>query len=119
MATREMVELKEPEMVKFEHNGDEVQGILLSVSKVNVKGKPTIQYTCEKQAGDTFTFLSTYDISRKLSSKHVGHFVSVKFMGIDPSVETQGDPLRRFKVMVSKQREIVNPLEITDADIPF
>lgn len=116
---RDMVEIKEPVMVKFENNGQEVAGVLIDIEKVNVKGKPTIQYICEGNDGGTFTFLTTYDISRKLGRKHIGHFISVKFMGIDPSVETQGDPLRRFKVMASKQQEIIDPLEITNADIPF
>lgn len=116
---REMVEIKEPKMVKFEHNGQEISGVLIGMQKVNVKEKPTIQYVCANDDGETFTFLTTYDLSRKLSRKHVGHFISVRFMGVDPSVKTQGDPMRLFKVMVSRQKEIASSLEITDDDIPF
>lgn len=116
---REMVEVKEPVMVQFANVGQKVEGILLAVEKVNVKGKPTIQYLCEGPEAEVFSFLTTYDLSRKIGRKHVGHFLCVHYMGVDPSVKTQGDPLRRFKVMVSKQKEIANTLEITDDDIPF
>lgn len=120
--TRDYTEVKEPVMKQFTSPGQVVEGLLLSIQKVNVKGKSAVQYLCRDDQGDLFTFLATYDIARKISRGHIGHAVRVEYEGEDSTVEVGNNKnkLRRFKVYVAKQKEVApDSLEITDDDIPF
>lgn len=114
----EMVERKEPLMVQFTKENEDVEGVLVGVELVNVKGKQTCQYLLRDPDGVMFTFLQTYDIGRKLNKGDIGHFVTVRYEGEDKSIVTQGSPLKRFKVMVSKRKVVADTLTITDDDIP-
>lgn len=121
-AIRDYVEVKEPKMIQFAKAGDQVEGVLLRIDKVNVKDKKAMQYVCKDDEGELFTFLATYDISRKIRREHIGHAVMVKYEGEDNLVQVgEGqNKLRRFKVYVAKQKEVAtDTLEITDEDIPF
>jgi hypothetical protein len=124
---REMVEVQAPEMFQFTSDGSDIEGILVGISKVEVKGKTTLQYNVIDDDGKKWTFLATYDLARKLGREHIGHYIYVRYEGEDKEVKTQGSPLRRFKVCVSKENERAaakgsgnnGDLQITDEDIPF
>lgn len=119
MQQPEMQERQEPEMRQFKQVGDRVEGVLLSIDKVTVQKKPTIQYLCAGSEGGRFTFLATYDIGRKLHRGDVGRFIRIEYLGEDAQVQTQGNKLRRFRVEVSKESVTDDFLLITDEDIPF
>lgn len=120
---RDMYEVEGPQMFQFDKEGAGIEGVLLSIQNVTVKGKTTRQYTLRDDEGKVWTFLATYDIAQKLTEQHIGHFVFVRYEGEDNNVQTQGNKLRRFKVFVSRAREVTAPrgndLHITDEDIPF
>lgn len=122
MAVREYAEVRGPRMVQFTAAGQDIEGVLLAIQRVTVKEKPTIQYLLKLDDGSLATFLATYDLLRKIRPEHMGHALLVRYEGEDHEVKTQGSPLRRFKVMVSNDRELAvkgDPLQITDEDIPF
>ena len=109
-------------MLQFTREGQDVEGVLLSIQPVRVKDKEAIQYLLRLDSGERVTFLGTYDLNRKIHAEHKGHAIMVRYGGEDKTVATQGSPLRRFKVFVSKERELAvkdDPLRITDEDIPF
>lgn len=119
MERPEMQERLEPEMRQFKQPGDRVEGVLLSIDKVTVQKKPTIQYLCASPGGGRFTFLATYDLARKLHRGDVGRFLCIEYLGEDTNVQTQGNKLKRFRVEVSKDAVTDDSLLITDEDIPF
>ena len=120
---REMQEVKAPEMFQFTKDNSRIEGVLLGLSSATVKGKETLQYLMQDLDGNRFTFLATYDLARKITPQHVGHWLIVVYEGEDPDVKTQGLPLRRFRVQVSKDKEPgfqnVHGVTATDEDIPF
>lgn len=120
---REMQEVKAPEMFQFTKDHSRVDGIFLGLSRVTVKGKETTQYMLQDSDGNRFTFLATYDLARKIQPIHVGHWMSVTYEGEDPDIKTQGSPIRRFRVSVSKEKEPdfrnIHGLNIGDEDVPF
>ena len=112
------VELTAPEQFKFVTPGDKIEGVLLGASRIRVGGKPTVQYMVGKHNGNRFTFLATADLVQKITREHIGHPIYVEFTGYRDDVEKQGNKMRTFKVMVD-QDAAVDPLHITDDDIPF
>lgn len=120
---REMQEVKAPEMFQFTRDNPRLEGIFLGLSRVNVKGKETTQYMVQDSDRNRFTFLATFDLARKIQTAHVGHWLSVTYEGEDPDIKTQGSPIRRFRVAVSKDKESefrnIHGVSISDEDIPF
>jgi hypothetical protein len=120
---REMSEVRAPEMFAFTKENPRLEGVFLGISRVTVKGKETLQYMVQDCEGNRFTFLATFDLARKIQAAHVGHWLSVTYEGEDPDVKTQGSPMRRFRVAVSKEKEPefrnVHGVNITDEDVPF
>jgi hypothetical protein len=105
---REMQEVNAPEMFQFADANSYIEGKLLAISPVEVKGKETTQYLIRTPNGGRFTFLATYDLVRKLGPDAIDHFVQVKYEGEDKTIKTQGSPMRKFKVLVSKEKEHAN-----------
>ena len=120
---REMCEVRAPEMFQFTKDNSRLEGVFLGISRVSVKGKETTQYMIQDCEGNRFTFLATFDLARKIQPVHVGHWLSVMYEGEDPDVKTQGSPMRRFRVAVSKEKEPefrnLHGVNISDGDIPF
>jgi len=120
---REMKEVKGPEMFQFSKERPRLEGVFLGISRVTVRGRETAQYTIQDAEGDRFTFLGTYDLARKIQPSHVGHWMVVAYEGEDPDVKTQGSPMRRFRVAVSKEKEPefrnIHGLSIADEEVPF
>src|ERR1017187_2851007 len=104
---RQMQEVNAPEMFQFTDASSYIEGVLLDISPVTVKdnAKETSQYLVQSKNGDRFTFLATYDLSRKLLPVHIGHWIHVKSAGEDKTIKTQGSPMKKFKVLVSKEKE--------------
>jgi hypothetical protein len=102
---REMHEVSAPEMFQFTDHHRTLSGVFIDIAQVTVKGKDTIQYTLQDDEGRRFTFLATYDLQRKIQAVHSGHWMTITYEGEDPTVQTQGSPLRKFTVQVSKEKE--------------
>jgi hypothetical protein len=120
---REMCDVRAPEMFQFTKDNLSLEGTFLGISRVTVKGKATTQYMIQDSDGNRFTFLATFDLARKIQPVHVGHWLSVTYEGEDPDVKTQGSPMRRFRVAVSKEKESefrnLHAVNISDEDIGF
>jgi hypothetical protein len=128
-------ERKGPKFVQFTREGEDASGILLAINKVKIGGKAAVRYVLEEgdaidgkfgSTGDQLAFLGTADLIDKIRMTDFGHFVHVRFEGLDPNIEKNGNKMKRFKVHVSRdalkqvQPAAVNQaLEITDEDIPF
>lgn len=108
---REMEEVKAPSQFSFSEQNRTLTGVLLDIDQVGVKdrktgeAKPTMQYMVQDEGGRRFTFLGTYDLMKKIQPIHVGHWMTITYEGEDSSIQTQGSPLRKFKVQVSKEKE--------------
>jgi hypothetical protein len=102
---REMQTVSAPEMFQFTDEHRTISGVFIDIAEVAIKGKQTIQYTLQAEDRRRFTFLATYDLQRKIQASHAGHWMTITYEGEDPSVQTQGSPLRKFKVQVSKEKE--------------
>lgn len=93
-----------PEMFTFERENDTLVGEYLGSEEVNVKGKPATQYLIKCGDGKIRTFLSTYDLSRKMvqipapSAPDRMRVVRIVYEGEDHTIQTQGSPMRKFKV---------------------
>lgn len=114
-------EIKPPEQVRFEKAGDCIQGNLIAITPHTVKGKKTIRYTMERSDGSRLTFLATWDLAQKITSKMLGFPISVTFEKYHDSIERDGNKAKVFKVMIDweAKRSQAEPLEVTDEDIPF
>jgi hypothetical protein len=102
---RQMQEVKAPEMFQFSDQHRTLSGVFIGVAEVTVKGRDTTQYMLQDDFGLRFTFLATYDLLRKIQPAHAGHWMTITYEGEDHTIETQGSPLRKFKVQVSKDKE--------------
>ena len=103
---REMSERTAPEMFQFSDRDRHVQGVLVHIGQVEVKGKPATQYTLENpENGKRVTFLSTYDLDRKIRPNDLGHYLMVTYEGEDTSIATQGSPMKKFRVQISADKE--------------
>jgi len=103
--SREMQEIREPQEWQFTKETPKLEGVYLGAQKVTVKSTITTQHMIQDGEGHRFTFLGTYDLERKLSSWHVGHWMIVEFEGEDRNVRSHGSRVRRFRISVSKQKE--------------
>ena len=108
---REMEEVKAPSQFSFSDQSRTLSGTLLDIDQVGVKdkktgeAKPAMQYLLQDESGRRFTFLGTYDLTKKIQPIHVGHWMTVTYEGEDNSIQTQGSPMRKFKVLVAKEKE--------------
>jgi hypothetical protein len=100
-----MQEVKAPEQFSFTETTRILNGVLIDIDQVTVRTKPTMQYTVQDEDRRRFTFLATYDLQRKIQPAHIGHWMTITYEGEDHSIETQGSPLRKFRVQVSKEKE--------------
>lgn len=108
---REMQEVKAPEQFQFSDSQRHLSGVLLDIDQVGVKdkktgeSKPTMQYIVQDENGQRHSFLGTYDLQRKIMPQHIGHWMTITYEGEDSTVQTQGSPLRKFRVQVAKEKE--------------
>ena len=122
--TVEMIEIEEPRLVQF-NTGDVVDGTLIGIEKAKIKDKETgvekvaVKYIIVQPDGVTVFFWGTHQLNQKLRLDHVGHLISIRCEGTDTMVVRNGNPMKVFKVLVSKEKAKDSDLYISDADIPF
>lgn len=104
---REMVEAKAAEMFKFTKQGQELNGVLISIEPVTVKGESqTLEYMLQDDRGNRVTFLGTNDLNKKIQPAHIGHFLGIRYEHDDNSFTKPGQSAAKvFKVLVSKEKE--------------
>lgn len=104
---REFVEAKAAEMFKFTRPGQIVEGTLLSIEPITVKGESqTLEYMLQDERGERITFLGTNDLNKKIQPAHIGHFMAIRYERDDDSFTKPGQSAAKvFKVMVSKEKE--------------
>jgi hypothetical protein len=116
-----MEERKEPTFVKFS-DGEVVTGVLIRIERIEIMKKACTRYTVRDYDDELYSFIGTYQIDAKLKSSDLFHKVEIRCEGEDPAVTRNGNAMKIFKVLVSKNpakgAPRVNP-EITDEDIPF
>lgn len=106
-----------PTLVKFDEVGMILAGRLVSVHEVEIKGKSVIQYVLHDPAGKVLKFLGTVDIESKLGPQHRFCDVRIKYLGVDPSISKNNNPMKIFDVLV-KEPARRSDGEITDDDVP-
>jgi len=117
-------EREEPRFIQF-RTGDAVEGILLAVEEVNIKGKRAMKYYVQEPGIKIKTcFLGTHQINMKLDFSDIGHPVRIRCEGEDTMVKRGENCMKVFKIQVAKERvttdgEISSDPGISDADIPF
>jgi hypothetical protein len=121
----DMQERKEPRFIQF-GDGEQVEGILLYISRQEVQGKPANKYTLlDPDSNEMVAFLGTYMIDTKLRPTDRGHYVRVRCEG-DSDIVRNGRAMKRFYVAVSSKpatavlgAPTADGTYITDGDIPF
>lgn len=125
-----MVELKEPEFVKF-NEGDVVEGVLVNIERIQVGNPPknANRYTIrDPESGELSSFLGSFQIDTKLSPAHLHHYITVRYEGPDASVSRNGNPMKKFRVFASEQpwggnsptgNKLADGTFITDDDLGF
>lgn len=112
-------EKKAPTQFTFTKVGTRLEGVLIGIQKVVVKGKQVVQYTFEKyNGGGRVTCLATADLAQKIERKDLGHPVIIELTGHRDDVVKNGNPMRVFDVRVDYD-EGPGADHITDEDIPF
>ena len=110
--------------------GDTLEGVLLKLERINVRDKetgavsPAVRYTVTDDDGVDRAFLGTHQLNVKLRPSDCGHRVEIRCIGENTSVKRGNSCMKEFEVRVSKEvvdrlAVLSDPLEITDADIPF
>jgi len=125
MAEIEMILREPPPMIGFVR-GEVVEGVLLSVRRMPLKGKLVPRYLIERENGTRVFFWGTYEINEVMKLGDLGHKISIVFIGEDATVGRGENKMKHFEVRISKEpvRAGIAPakgdlLEITDDDIPF
>jgi hypothetical protein len=116
-----MVTREEPRFVQF-GTGEIIEGLLVSIDRIQIKGKGAVRYTVQEDGGQLVAFLGTYQINTKLHHEDRGHRVSIKCIGEDVMVKRGENCMKVFEVAVSTeciQAGAISTLEISNDDIPF
>lgn len=117
--------LQVPEMHQWDKPGSTVSGKLVSITRIEVKGKPVVQYILATGVKDParIKFLATYDLAQKLTTAHKGMLVRIKYLGEDETVKSKGNAMKVFDVHVKPDPNAVpegrDTGPITDEDIPW
>jgi hypothetical protein len=121
---RKLVERPATELYKFTNNGEQIEGVLVAINKVEIedadtkKMRPVIEYVLQME-NKKVKFLGTWDLNDKLGRGDLGRFIVVTYLGEDKNVVKNGNHMKRYKVEVDEQTKKRDDLTITDADIPF
>jgi hypothetical protein len=103
---REMQEVKAPAQFQFTKQGQTVEGVLLQIEPVVIKGKQANEYMFQADSGARFTLLGTNDLDKKLHAGMIGFFVAIRYETDDNSFTKPGqNAMKIFKVEVAKERE--------------
>lgn len=121
--TLTMKERQDPKFIQFS-TGDVVEGMLVGIERVLIKGKSGVRYTVQEDGGALVAFIGTYQLNTKLRIDDKGHRVDIRCVGEDVTVKRGDNCMKVFEVRVSDERvkaatAITDGTEITDEDIPF
>lgn len=124
-----------PALQKWERPGETVFGKLLGISMVTLDGKRVPQYLLASNSSHTIKMLGTYDLTQKLTRRHIGMLVRIKYRGQDESIKggPNNTPMKVFDVHTRPDPDAPTPAPdttpsgppdrdtgpITDDDIPF
>jgi hypothetical protein len=103
---REMQERKAPELIQFTKEGQILEGKLISIEPVVVKGKEAIEYLFADERGQRMTCLGTADLNKKIHPGDIRHWVKIRYERDDSSFKKEGQSaMKIFNVDVSKEPE--------------
>ena len=98
-----MIDVKAPEQIQFNKAGQMVEGVLVSIEPVEIKGKQTVEYLFEGENRQRFTFLETADLRKKIHPGHIGHWLIVRYESDDSSFQKEGQSaMKKFRVQASE-----------------
>jgi hypothetical protein len=98
-----MTEVKAPEMFQFTKQGQNIEGVLISIEPTEVKGKQAIEYMFQTDRGDRTTCLGTADLNKKIHPGHIGHWLIVRYETDDSSFQKEGQSaMKKFRVQASE-----------------
>lgn len=112
--------LDAPELIAFDKPGQQLEGTLIGVTRIELRGKKVVQYTLAN--GDrTLKLLGTFDLVQKLDSRHIGCRVRLLYRGEDPEIKKGDNHMKIFQVQIkgTPSSAAAGPGPITDEDIPF
>jgi hypothetical protein len=105
---RQMQEVKAPELFQFTKPGQILEGVLVSIEPVTVKGKQALEYMFEQPENKTrMSCLGTADLNKKIQPGFLGHWVTIRYEN-DQKLENQQashSDMKIFKVLVGKDLE--------------
>jgi hypothetical protein len=103
---REMVEIKAPELFQFMKQGQVLEGVLVSIEPVSIKGKEAIEYLFQGENGVRCTCLGTADLNKKINPNHIGHWLEIRYENDDSSFQKEGqNAMKVFRVRAAQQKE--------------
>jgi hypothetical protein len=120
-----------PELFKFEKRGDQIIGVLNSISRIEIESQDNpgekqsvTQYLVTPEDGKPVKFLATYDLLQKISRRMVGCKVRVTLLGEDERIRRGNNRMKVFDVQYKGTLRApddahANSGPITDEDIPF
>jgi hypothetical protein len=110
-----------PDLISFEKPGQQVEGVLTSLARIELRGKKVTQFTFRNPKDQrTFKLLGTYDLVQKIGTEHVGTLMRIKYRGEDPEIRRGDNCMKIFDVQFKGTVSRPTPTpEITDDDIPF
>jgi len=113
--------LDAPELFSFEKPGQEIEGVLLSAGKISLREKMVVQYVLQTPQQKIVKLLGTYDLVQKLTARHIGWKVRIRYRGEDPEIKKGDNHMKIFHVQVKEPPSDYAPQTgpITDEDIPF
>jgi hypothetical protein len=98
-----MAEVKAPEMFQFSKQGQTVEGVLVSIEPVEVKGKQAIEYLFANEKGERTSCLGTADLNKKIHPGHIGHWLAVRYEADDSTFQKEGQSaMKKFRVQASE-----------------
>jgi hypothetical protein len=106
-----MVEVKEPEFIQWKRQGQETDGILLSLEPQEIEDKESKEKKTVTEMmfigsdGQRFRFLAPDDLKKKIWTYHLGHRLRIRYETDDTSRQQQGQNARKiFKVVASPNK---------------
>jgi hypothetical protein len=112
-------EARQPELYKFEHKGDVLEGILTKAVKVQIGGDEVLELYINN-GRKIVKIRPGYDIRAKVTPQMVGKRVHIRYIGDDDSAGKKGNAMKVFCVAYKEPDPATDEdLGITDDDIPF
>jgi hypothetical protein len=101
---RDYQEVKAPAQFKFAKQGDELEGILVSIEPKMVNSKPVNEYMFLLDNGERATCLGMADLDKKIDPmRHLGHALKIRYESDDSSFQKKDQsPMKVFKVLADK-----------------